>query len=315
MPARRRAAPAASARPACAETMTGHPALVLRANYFGDPIASRALAALLDDIFGIDVTILDRLGGPDPTGVPFAWFDASSTCIANISAFSMPLVINGNFTRAAGLQSGAVRPEYRGRGLFRSVMEAALDYCDSEGFEAVTLLTDKPALYEPYGFWALTQHRFIGPAPTGGRAAATRRLDMASDADVTFLRRLLNARRPVSDRFAPLRQVEMFLFNAALMPDLRLDFMEENGAVIAWQQSEEGTFELFDVAGAQIPTLADVITSLRITPSRIRVHFAPDHLDWTGEAVADDGDMVLMLRGADGLHPEHLFALPPMAEF
>ena len=295
--------------------MTGEPALVFRANYFGDPAASQALAALLDDTFGIDVTILDRLGGPDPTGLPFAWFDVSGTCIANISVFSMPLVINGNFTRAAGLQSGAVRPEYRGRGLFRSVMEAALDYCDSEGFEAVTLLTDKPALYERYGFRALAQHRFAGPAPAGGRAGATRQLDMANDADVTLLRRLLNGRRPVSDRFAPLRQVEMFLFNAALMPDLRLDLMEEDGAVIAWQQGADGTFELFDVAGAQIPALTDILAGLRITPSKIRVHFAPDHLDWTGEAIADDGDMVLMLRGAEGLRPEHPFALPPMAEF
>lgn len=295
--------------------MTGHPELVFRANYFGDPAASRALAALLDDTFGIDVTILDRLGEPDPTGVPFAWFDASGTCIANISAFSMPLVINGNFTRAAGLQSGAVRPEYRGQGLYRSVMESALDYCDSEGFEAVALLTDKPALYERYGFRALTQHRFIGPAPTGGRTSKTRRLDIASDADVTFLRRLLNARRPVSDGFAPLRQVEMFLFNAALMPDLRLDVMEEDGAVIAWQWGEDGTFELFDVAGAQIPALADILASLRITPSKVRVHFAPDHLDWSGEAIADDGDMVLMLRGAEGLRPEKPFALSPMAEF
>lgn len=295
--------------------MTGRPALVFRADYFGDPAASRALAALLDETFGIDVTILDRLGGPDPTGVPFAWFDASGTCIANISAFSMPLVINGIFTRAAGLQSGAVRPDFRGRGLFRSVMEAALDHCDSEGFEAVTLLTDKPALYERYGFRALTQHRFIGPAPTGGRAGATRRLDIARDTDVTALRRLLNGRRPVSDRFAPLRQIEMFLFNAALTPDLRLDLLEEDGAVIAWQWGEDGTFELLDVAGAQIPALADILASLRIAPAKIRVNFAPDHLDWTGEAVADGGDMVLMLRGTEGLHPEKPFALPPMAEF
>lgn len=295
--------------------MTGSPELVFRANYFGDPAALQALAALLDDTFGIDVTILDRLGGPDPTGVPFAWFDASGTCIANISAFSMPLVINGNFTRAAGLQSGAVRPDFRGRGLFRSVMDAALDYCDGEGFEAVTLLTDKPTLYERYGFRTLAQHRFAGPTPAGGRAHATRQLDMANDADVTLLRRLLNGRRPVSDRFAPLRQVEMFLFNAALMPDLRLDVLEEDGAVIAWQQGEDGSFELFDVAGAQIPALADIIASLRLTPSKIRVHFAPDHLDWNGKAIADEGDMVLMLRGAEGLLPQKPFALPPMAEF
>lgn len=107
----------------------------------------------------------------------------------------------------------------------------------------------------------------------------------------------------------------MFLFNAALMPDLRLDLLEEDGAVIAWQSGEDGTFELFDVAGAQIPALADIIASLRITPPKVRVHFAPDHLDWNGEAIADESDMVLMLRGAEGLRPEKPFALPPMAEF
>ncbi|MCR6500710.1 GNAT family N-acetyltransferase [Shinella sp. CPCC 101442] len=289
--------------------------LVFRTDYFGDAAAWRALAAMLEDIFGIDVTMLDRLGGPDPTSAPFAWFDASGRCIANISAFSMPLVIDGTFVRAAGLQSGAVRPDYRGQGLFRSVMEAALDHCDSEGFEAVALLTDKPTLYENYGFRTLPQHRFAGPAPTGGRVGAMRHLDIARDADVTLLRRLLNARRPVSDRFAPLRQAEMFLFNAALMPDLRLSLLENENTVIAWQSGPDGVFALFDVAGASVPTLADILASLRISPSNALVHFAPDHLDWEGEALADAGDMVLMLRGAENLRPERPFALPPMAEF
>jgi GNAT superfamily N-acetyltransferase len=247
--------------------------------------------------------------------VPFAWFDPSGACIANISAFSMPLVIDGTFLRAAGLQSGAVRPDCRGRGLFRSVMEAALDYCDSEGFEAVTLLTDTPALYERHGFQAVVQHRFIGPAPTDGHAGPIRHLDIAGDADVTLLRRLLNGRRPVSDRFAPLRQTEMFLFNAALMPDVRLDLMEDDGAVIAWQSGKDDTFELLDVAGARIPVLADILASLQIAPAQVRAHFAPDHLDWQGEAVADDSGMVLMLRGAENLRPEDPFALSPMAEF
>ena len=45
------------------------------------------------------------------------------------------------------------------------------------------------------------------------------------------------------------------------------------------------------------------------------VHFAPDRLAWNGESVADAGEMVLMLRGPDGLRPALPFALPPMAEF
>jgi predicted N-acetyltransferase YhbS len=289
--------------------------LTFRSDYFGDPTAWRALAGLLEDTFGIDVTAMDRLGGPDPTSMPFAWFDAEDTCIANITAFSLPLVINGSFVRAAGLQSGAVRPSHRGQGLYRDVMQAALEHCDGEGFEAVALLTDKPGLYGRHGFRTLAQHRFRGPAPTGGRAGPVRRLGIENDADVTLLHRLLEGRRPVSDRFAPLRQLEMFLFNASMMPDLRLDLMEADNAVIAWQTGQDGSFELLDVVGANIPRLADILAGLRIVPSRVTTYFAPDHLDWPGEATGDTGDMVLMLRSGRDVRPPEPFGLPPMAEF
>ncbi|WP_432346492.1 GNAT family N-acetyltransferase [Shinella yambaruensis] len=289
--------------------------LSFRSDYFGDGAAWRALADLLKDIFGIDVTVMDRLGGPDPTTMPFAWFDDAGRCIANISAFSLPLVINGTFVRAAGLQSGAVRPEHRGKGLYRDVMEAALRHCDAEGFEAVALLTDTPDLYHRHGFRTLAQHRFSGPAPAGGRDGPLRRLDIGSEVDLTLLGRLLDGRRPVSDRFAPLRQKEMFLFNAALMPDLRLDLMEEANAVIAWQMGEDDGFDLLDVVGARIPSLADILASLHLAPARVTMHFAPDHLVWAGTAVPDEGDMVLMLRAAGDLAPEQPFALSPMAAF
>ncbi|GMB80946.1 GNAT family N-acetyltransferase [Shinella zoogloeoides] len=288
--------------------------LTFCSGYFSDPAASRALAGLLQDVFGIDVTIMNRLGGPDPTGIPFSWFDADGACIANISAFSLPLVIDGVSVRAAGLQSGAVRPGHRGMGLYRDVMEAALAHCDAEGFAAVALLTDTPALYGRYGFEPRAQHRFAGSAPGGGTASPVRRLDLGSAADIALLRRLLDGRQPVSDRFAPARQTEMFLFNTALMPDVRLDLIGEE-AVIAWRMAEDGAFELLDIAGARIPRLADILASVQAGATRVFVHFAPDRLEWEGDALADAGDMVLMLRMAKALQPQGPFALSPMAEF
>lgn len=287
--------------------------LTFRSRYFDDPAAWRALAGLLEAVFDIDVTVMDRLGGPDPSSVPFAWFDAAGACIANITAFSLPLVVDGAVVRAAGLQSGAVRPDHRGQGLYRDVMEAALRHCDDQGFAAVALLTDTPDLYTRHGFRPVVQHRFAGPAPIGGEAAPTRRLDIGRQDDIAAIIRLLDERQPVSARFAPLRQRAMFLFNASLMPDQRLDLLGE--AAVAWRMAEDGLFELLDIAGPALPDLADILASLRIAPSRVIVHFAPDRLGWTGEAIADAGEMVLMLRAPDGLLPQHPFALPPMAEF
>ena len=294
--------------------MSDRTGLTFRSNYFGDPTAWRALAGLMQDVFSIDVTVLDRLGGPDPSSVAFGWFDTAGACIANFTAFSLPLMVEGRVVRAAGLQSGAVRPDHRGRGLYGDVVQAALAHCDADGFEAVALLTDTPALYRRHGFEPVEQHRFAGPAPAGGTARPVRRLEIGNAADMALLGRLLDDREPVSSRFAPLRQKEMFLFNASLMPDLRLDLMDED-IVLAWQEGEDGGLELLDIVGARIPALADILASLRIAPSRAVVHFAPDRLSWEGEALPDTGDMTLMLRTRNGLRPKGPFALPPMAEF
>ena len=82
-----------------------------RQGYFSDPAAWAGLVALLQDTFGIDVGIQDRFGGPDPTSMPFGYFDEAGACVANFSAFSMPVVIEGRLVKAAGFQSGAVRPK------------------------------------------------------------------------------------------------------------------------------------------------------------------------------------------------------------
>lgn len=254
-------------------------------------------------------------GGRWQTCKAFAWFDDTGTCIANISAFALPLVIDGIAVRAAGLQSGAVRPSHRGHGLFRDVLQAALDYCDDQGFDAILLLTETPGLYRRHGFRVLAQHRFYAAAPTDGRAGPVRRLHIERDDDLALLRGLLDGRSPVSNRFAPLHQREMFLFNALLMPEVKLDLLEETDAVAAWRMSEGDEFELLDVAGKEMPSLADMLASLGVAPRRIVVHFSPDRLAWEGAAVPNDSEMVLMMRSKARFAPESPFALPPMAEF
>jgi predicted N-acetyltransferase YhbS len=176
--------------------------LEFRSGYFEDRAAFRALADLLFDTFEIDIGQLDRLGGPDPTSMPFGYFDKAGRCVANFSAFSMPLIVDSGPVRAVGYQSGAVRPEYRGRGLYRDLMQRAFAWAGTQGFELGLLLTDKPALYEPHGFCVVEQHMFHGPVPAAAPAQPCRHLSIGSDEDVTLIRSVLDNRMPVSERFA-----------------------------------------------------------------------------------------------------------------
>nr|WP_237351704.1 GNAT family N-acetyltransferase [Rhizobium sp. ACO-34A] len=139
--------------------------LFFRQDYFDDPAGWSAIKTLLIDIFNVDITALDGLGGHDRTSFPSAYFDGDGRCIANLSAFSMPLMIDGRAIKAAGWQSGAVRPEYRGRGLYQDLIRITLDRCEEQDLEAIVLYTDKPGLYAPHGFRILPQYSFKGPVP------------------------------------------------------------------------------------------------------------------------------------------------------
>ncbi|MCV9962339.1 GNAT family N-acetyltransferase [Pararhizobium sp. BT-229] len=289
--------------------------LTFRQNYFGNPADWSALVALLQDTFGIDVALQDRFGGPDPTSMPFGYFDENGVCAANFSAFSMPMMIDGRLVKAAGFQSGAVRPEWRGRGLYRDLMNRAFGWCDEQGLELGLLLTDKPALYEPYGFRILPQHRFSGPPPVEAKPAGlARRLSIGNPDDLASVMRLLRERTPVSSIFAVASQVEMFLLNSGFDTDIRLAYLDQFEAIVAWK-SDETSFQLLDIAGKSIPSLSAILAALDLRPGRIDVCFPPDRLDWQGTPEPFPSYSSLMARGEAANCLDRPVMFSPMAEF
>jgi predicted N-acetyltransferase YhbS len=298
------------------EKATDSSGLIFRQDYFADDKAWAALVSLLHDTFGIDLDPLKRLGGADPTSMPFGWFDESGLLAANLSAFAMPLVINGRKIKAAGLQSGAVRPPWRGRGLYRDVTRKALDWCEAQGFEAIVLYTDKPDLYTPYGFRSLPMHLYAGAAPQPAMATQTARtLDPWKPEDLALLQGALKSRTPVSDALAVCESSAMFLINTQFDPDVRLSWLEERQAVIAWKVGDDNTFVLSDIVASTIPPLPAILGGLGIAPSAVEVLFSPDKLRWQGEARLIDGGTEFMIRADLDVNLDRPAMLSPMADF
>lgn len=288
--------------------------LTLRQDYFGDPSAWKGLVDLLQDTFSIDVDLQASFGGPDPSSMPSGYFDADGRCVANFSAFSMPLVINGRSVKAAGYQSGAVRPEWRERGLYRDLMQRVFARTEAEGFELDILLTDKPGLYERYGFRILQQHVFVARVPKPQKSdVAARLLSLEVPDDLRLIKTLLQNRQPVSARFAVVRQMEMFLLNACFNPAIRLSALGDE-AVVAWM-FDGATFWLLDVAGTAIPSLATILSALDLEPDRIEICFSPDRLDCEVSLEPYEGHTILMVRGKAADEITGPLMLSPMAEF
>lgn len=289
--------------------------LHFRSGHIGDRVSFLALTDLLRDIFDIDIGLLDRFGGPDPSSMPFAWFDGAGRCVANFSAFSLPLKVDRRVIRAAGYQSGAVRPDYRGRGLYRDLMERAFAWTEAQGFEAGILLTDKPDLYRPYGFETVPQHSFHGPAPARSGASDARLLSLDDAADLALVTAILDRRCDVSERFAARRQTGAFLLNACFDPDIRLSHLAGSDAVVAWKR-EGDTLRLLDVAAARMPDLTAVVSALGSDAASVETVFPPDRIGWDGAATPYRGSCDLMIRrGSAHPAPAGPFVLSPMSEF
>lgn len=289
--------------------------LELRAGYFGDRRSFLALSDLLSDTFDIDISQLDRFGGPDLASMPFGYFDRAGRCVANLSAFAMPLTVDGRPIRAAGYQSGAVRPEYRGQGLYRDLMHRAFAWADAQGFEAGILLTDKPSLYRPHGFEVVPQHCFRGPMPAADSRPEARSLSLDDAADLALLTAMLDSRADVSERFAARRQSKTFLLNTCFDPDIRLSHLVGLGAVVAWKE-DAGTLSLLDVVAGEMPRLDAIVNALGAGSETVELLFAPDRLDWDGDAVPYQGSCELMVRpGAANPRPSLAFMLAPTADF
>ena len=248
--------------------------------------------------------------------MPFGWLDSEGGLAANISAFALPFVINGRIVNAAGLQSGAVRPPWRGRGLYRDVTVKALDWCERQGFEAVILYTDKPSLYEHYGFHPIPLHRYEVVAPAVSISAAPARLLTPTNADdLALLQSLLKGRSPVSTSLAVIANAAMFLINTQLDPDIRISFLEDRQAAIAWKMGEANRFSLLDVVAAKMPPLAAILGGLGIEPSAVEVLFPPDKLGWAGVPQPLNSGTTLMMHGLGNATPNFPAMLSPMADF
>lgn len=247
--------------------------------------------------------------------MPFGWFTDDGILAANLSAFAMPVVINGRIVRAAGLQSGAVRPPWRGRGLYRDVTLKALDWCQEQGFEAIILYTDKPSLYTPYGFQTVPMHRYRGAAPAQRSGQEGRVLDPFNKKDFALLQSLLESRESVSATLAVVASPAMFLINTQLDPAVRLSYLKDLRAAVAWKMGADGAFTLVDVVAPVVPSLADILGGLGLHPSSVEVQFRPDKLDWDADAVKLDGDTRLMIRSGEAVSLDAPAMLSPMADF
>lgn len=273
--------------------------LHFRSDYAHSSAGRSQLAKLVYSVFGVDVSPLDQLGH-DPSIVAFGWWRGEEL-VANVSLYERQLWLAEKQTKALGVQSVAVKPEWRGKGLFRSLMVRALEYADLRA-GLVILTTGTPGLYMPFGFRPVREVSFSGVLSPRPVQPNFRQLSLSQEADVVLLRDLFARRVPTSLIASACDHPALFMLKAIETPGIALLHLPDLDALVAIRDMDRASMTLLDIVAPTIPSLEEIAAALGYSGARVQVFLTPDRLSWTPEKnePVDTGYMVRELYPPEG---------------
>ena len=251
---------------------------------------------------------------------PFVHYEGDRA-VAHVGVIELPLVIGGRQRMVASIHAVCTDADRRRRGHARTLMEAALAHCRVR-YGTVVLTTLIPEFYTRLGFRTVAEHAFTRPVGTLAPSAGGRPLAEHAD-DARLLVRLLAARTPVSERLGALDAATVFVFALLLgWGDFSRAYYHAALDVVSVHEVVGRTLVLYDVVGAALPPLADLLEAIGADVDRVVTLFVPDRLGagfrpepWDrarSEALGHRAFAGLMARGA--LSPgADAFMLPPTA--
>ncbi|MBB3020986.1 GNAT superfamily N-acetyltransferase [Microvirga lupini] len=254
--------------------------LEFRSDYAHSSEGLSELTRLIYDVFKVDVSPLNRLGH-DPSVVAFGWW-SNNELVANVSLYKRQLWLMGEQVTAFGVQSVAVRPEWRGKGLFRDLMGRALSYADAR-VNLIILATDTPSLYRPFGFRQIKETTFSARLIRKQTLPNYRALSLDEDKDVALLQNIFSRRAPTSLVASACDHPALFMLKVAKTSEIELLHLLDLDAVVVVIDRDGPSMTLLDIIAPSIPSLEDIVSALGYAGEEVDVRVTPDRLSWAPE--------------------------------
>lgn len=276
--------------------------LILSENFLMEEPKKELLFQLFEEVFHIPVQTLQNFesnGFWDATYKPFSYLQEGQV-IANVSMFALPMFIKGEQIYAAGIQSVMTHPKYRRRGLMKQLLGKVLQEIDKQ-YECAMLFTEKPELYEPFGFRVVQQHLMtLLYDKIQSRSSSLRKLDFYNEEDRQLIKEIIQNAQQLSMEFSPLNYQSSFYFN---MYDVKwnekLYYSEKLDALIAFEVKDQ-VLKLFGVFAQIIPILDDVCAEITEPFTEIEFYFYPDELGIEEVACKEfQSEKYLMIRDSE----------------
>ncbi|MGN4422891.1 GNAT family N-acetyltransferase [Bacillus cereus group sp. MYBK30-1] len=198
--------------------------------------------------------------------------------IANVAAFSLPLLINGEKISAAGIQSVMTHPDFRRRGLMTQLLNKLIEEIDKQ-CECILLFTENPKLYTSFGFQIVQEYLMTVPYDKkNNKDSLLRKLDFYNEEDRQLISETVANSQRLSNMFSTLNYQPSFYLN---MYDSKwnekLYYSKKLDTMIVYEVENE-KLKLFGVFASVLPILDELCEEISESFKEIEFYFYPDQL-------------------------------------
>lgn len=210
-----------------------------------------------------------------------AYWDKSSTpfivregqeIIAHLGLLSFDFIIQGKSYHGAAMHGICTKEEFRKKGHFKKLMKEALKFTQ-ENYDFPFLFTDKPYLYEQFGFKVLEEHDFIYNFSGKNQEGKIRKIDLDNSDDLRLFQRLYLNRIPISNCFGVIKEITVTTLNALHEP---IYYVEAIDALVVYQIKNDVLY-VKDIVTTKVCKLDLVLNSIPDKFSKVVLQFSPDN--------------------------------------
>ncbi|HDR8184560.1 TPA: GNAT family N-acetyltransferase [Bacillus thuringiensis] len=238
------------------------------------------LFPLFEEVFGVTTQTLNDFSEKeywDDTYKALSFLQEEKV-IANVAAFSLPLLINGEKINAAGIQSVMTHPNFRRQGLMTQLMSKMIEEIDKK-CECALLFTEKPELYKSFGFKVVQEYLMTIPYDNNNENdSLLRKLDYYNVDNRQLIHETIDSSQRLSNNFSTLNFRPSFYLN---MYDSewneKLYYSEKLDALIVYEVDNE-KLKLFGVFAPVLPILDEICLEIAERFTEIEFYFSPDQL-------------------------------------
>jgi predicted N-acetyltransferase YhbS len=271
--------------------------LTLLKDYKSNEKLRKSFNELATSVFGINFEEWYQKGYWNNRYIPFSYVDGNKV-VANVSVNVLDFVIDSERKKAIQIGTVMTHPDYRNRGLSRSLMNKVLEEYENN-YDFMYLFANQNVLefYPKFGFTSVKEYQFsMEYSPSQSDLAGIHKLDGNKMEDLQFIYKFASERIPVSQAFGTQNSQGLLMFYCIYVFPNTICYLEKEEAIVIFEQ-EGKQLNIFDIVSKREVKIDNILA--KITNSHINkivFHYTPDYKGLGIQSDIFNGDDVLFVK-------------------